>query len=111
MRPPPTARAIASPSPFKRRLGVIRPCAEHLFCPVHRDLKPCNILISAPNGQGRLRAVISDFGLCKKLQGGHQSFSLGSGIPGTEGWIAPEMLREDAGESPVSTADRPAFGV
>lgn len=73
-----------------------------LFFPAHRDLKPCNILISVPDGQGRLRAVISDFGLCKKLQGGHQSFSLGSGIPGTEGWIAPEMLREDAQESPVS---------
>lgn len=80
-----------------------------LFFPAHRDLKPCNILISVPDGQGWFRAVISDFGLCKKLQGGHQSFSLGSGIPGTEGWIAPEMLREDAQESPVSPIDCPAF--
>ncbi|XP_034276596.1 serine/threonine-protein kinase/endoribonuclease IRE2 [Pantherophis guttatus] len=77
----------------------------HSLSIAHRDLKPCNILISVPDGQGRLRAVISDFGLCKKLQGGHQSFSLGSGIPGTEGWIAPEMLREDAGESPTCGVD------
>ncbi|XP_026559793.1 serine/threonine-protein kinase/endoribonuclease IRE2 isoform X2 [Pseudonaja textilis] len=77
----------------------------HSLSIAHRDLKPCNILISAPDGQGRVRAVISDFGLCKKLQRGHQSFSLGSGIPGTEGWIAPEMLREDAQESPTCGVD------
>ncbi|XP_070617011.1 serine/threonine-protein kinase/endoribonuclease IRE2 isoform X2 [Erythrolamprus reginae] len=77
----------------------------HSLSIAHRDLKPCNILISAPDGQGRLRAVISDFGLCKKLQRGHQSFSLGSGIPGTEGWIAPEILREDTQESPTCRVD------
>lgn len=69
---------------------------------VHRDLKPCNILISVPNRHGQIRAVISDFGLCKKLQGGRQSFSLRSGIPGTEGWIAPEVLQEAPKENPVS---------
>lgn len=69
---------------------------------MHRDLKPCNILISVPNRHGQIRAVISDFGLCKKLQGGRQSFSLRSGIPGTEGWIAPEVLQEAPKENPVS---------
>ncbi|KAG7266764.1 hypothetical protein CRUP_007447 [Coryphaenoides rupestris] len=34
---------------------------------VHRDLKPHNILVSMPNAHGRVRAMISDFGLCKKL--------------------------------------------
>lgn len=72
---------------------------------VHRDLKPCNILISAPNSHGQVRAVISDFGLCKKLQGGRQSFSLRSGIPGTEGWIAPELLCEDSKENPTCAVD------
>ncbi|XP_029821119.1 serine/threonine-protein kinase/endoribonuclease IRE2 [Manacus vitellinus] len=67
----------------------------HSLSIVHRDLKPCNILISAPNRHGQIRAVISDFGLCKKLQGGRQSFSLHSGIPGTEGWIAPETSAVD----------------
>ncbi|NWT02883.1 ERN1 endoribonuclease, partial [Mionectes macconnelli] len=77
----------------------------HSLSIVHRDLKPCNILISAPNRHGQVRAVISDFGLCKKLQGGRQSFSLHSGIPGTEGWIAPEVLQEAPKENPTSAVD------
>nr|XP_028561982.1 serine/threonine-protein kinase/endoribonuclease IRE1-like [Podarcis muralis] len=77
----------------------------HSLSIVHRDLKPCNILISAPNSHGKIRAIISDFGLCKKLQRGRRSFSLRSGIPGTEGWIAPEVLREDPKENPTSAVD------
>lgn len=46
--------------------------------------------------------MISDFGLCKKLAVGRHSFSRRSGVPGTEGWIAPEMLSEDCKENPVS---------
>ncbi|XP_040296575.1 serine/threonine-protein kinase/endoribonuclease IRE2 [Bufo bufo] len=72
---------------------------------VHRDLKPCNILISLPNAQGRQRAVISDFGLCKKLAVGRNSFSLRSGIPGTEGWIAPEVLRDGRTQNPTASVD------
>ncbi|KAF1651362.1 Serine/threonine-protein kinase/endoribonuclease IRE1, partial [Aptenodytes patagonicus] len=77
----------------------------HSLSIVHRDLKPCNILISIPNHHGQIRAVISDFGLCKKLQGGRQSFSLRSGIPGTEGWIAPEVLQEAPKENPTCAVD------
>uniref|UniRef100_A0A8C2A1G5 Serine/threonine-protein kinase/endoribonuclease IRE1 n=1 Tax=Cyprinus carpio TaxID=7962 RepID=A0A8C2A1G5_CYPCA len=62
---------------------------------VHRDLKPHNILVSMPNTHGRVKAMISDFGLCKKLAVGRHSFSRKSGVPGTEGWIAPEVLSED----------------
>uniref|UniRef100_A0A8C5Q421 Serine/threonine-protein kinase/endoribonuclease IRE1 n=1 Tax=Leptobrachium leishanense TaxID=445787 RepID=A0A8C5Q421_9ANUR len=76
----------------------------HALNIVHRDLKPCNILISQPNAQGRRRAVISDFGLCKKLSVGRNSFSLRSGIPGTEGWIAPEVLR-DGPNNPTASVD------
>ncbi|XP_006005731.1 serine/threonine-protein kinase/endoribonuclease IRE1 [Latimeria chalumnae] len=72
---------------------------------VHRDLKPRNILISLPNSHGKVRAVISDFGLCKKLPDGRHSFSLRSGIPGTEGWIAPEVLGEDLKENPTYAVD------
>lgn len=59
---------------------------------VHRDIKPQNVLLTMPDSKGRCRAVISDFGLCKKLGPGRASFSKKSGIAGTEGWIAPEML-------------------
>ena len=58
----------------------------------HRDIKPQNVLISVPNKNGEMRAMISDFGLCKKLKVGRMSFSRRSGVAGTEGWIAPEML-------------------
>ncbi|XP_048466754.1 serine/threonine-protein kinase/endoribonuclease IRE1 isoform X4 [Rhincodon typus] len=67
---------------------------------VHRDLKPHNILISMPNAHGRVKAMISDFGLCKKLAVGRHSFSRRSGVPGTEGWIAPEVLNEDCKANP-----------
>lgn len=46
--------------------------------------------------------MISDFGLCKKLAVGRHSFSRRSGVPGTEGWIAPEVLSEDCKDNPVS---------
>ncbi|XP_050310962.1 serine/threonine-protein kinase/endoribonuclease IRE1-like isoform X2 [Anthonomus grandis grandis] len=59
---------------------------------VHRDIKPHNVLISVPNGRGEVKVMISDFGLCKKLQFGRDSFSRRSGVTGTDGWIAPEML-------------------
>uniref|UniRef100_A0A667WRL7 Serine/threonine-protein kinase/endoribonuclease IRE1 n=2 Tax=Myripristis murdjan TaxID=586833 RepID=A0A667WRL7_9TELE len=72
---------------------------------VHRDLKPRNILLSAPGALGRVRAVISDFGLCKKIPDGRSSFSLRSGIPGTEGWIAPEVLRDTPGNNPTAAVD------
>ena len=39
--------------------------------------------------------MISDFGLCRKLPHGKVSFTAMSGLAGTEGWIAPEMLNSD----------------
>ncbi|XP_066254713.1 serine/threonine-protein kinase/endoribonuclease IRE1-like [Euwallacea similis] len=59
---------------------------------VHRDIKPHNVLISVPNARGEVKVMISDFGLCKKLQFGRDSFSRRSGVTGTDGWIAPEMM-------------------
>ncbi|XP_073516444.1 serine/threonine-protein kinase/endoribonuclease IRE1-like isoform X2 [Phyllobates terribilis] len=58
-----------------------------------------------PSALGRVKAMISDFGLCKKLAVGRHSFSRRSGVPGTEGWIAPEMLSEDFKENPTYTVD------
>lgn len=60
---------------------------------VHRDIKPQNILLSLPDNKKQVRAMISDFGLCKKLNYGKASFSRRSGVTGTDGWIAPEMQR------------------
>ena len=51
---------------------------------MHRDVKPHNVLISLPGSKGDVRAMISDFGLCKKLNPGKLSFSRRSGVAGTE---------------------------
>lgn len=72
---------------------------------VHRDVKPANVLIVGPDSQGRGRVVLSDFGLCKKLPAGRCSFSLRSGVPGTEGWMAPELLQLPPPGSPTSAVD------
>ncbi|QID88061.1 bifunctional endoribonuclease/protein kinase ire1 [Saccharomyces pastorianus] len=70
---------------------------------IHRDLKPQNILVSTSNrlttdqqtGVDNLRILISDFGLCKKLDSGQSSFRTNLNNPsGTSGWRAPELLDE-----------------
>lgn len=70
---------------------------------VHRDLKPQNILVNPPRKSiGRsttgqcARLVISDFGLCKKLDADQSSFRATTAqAAGTTGWRAPELLVDD----------------
>jgi len=83
---------------------------------VHRDIKPQNILVALPNvrargkrgsarGQARggsaplsvpsmgVRYLISDFGLCRRLDGEQSSFlpTAADSVAGTAGWAAPEV--------------------
>ena len=55
---------------------------------VHRDIKPANILISSTNP---VVIKISDFGLSKPTSN-RGTFAFSSGIKGSLGWIAPEVL-------------------
>ncbi|EQL34260.1 IRE protein kinase [Blastomyces dermatitidis ATCC 26199] len=77
---------------------------------VHRDLKPQNILVAAPKprtGSTSLRLLISDFGLCKKLEDNQSSFRATTAhAAGTSGWRAPELLVDDDQTVPnISTWD------
>ncbi|KAI8969235.1 hypothetical protein BDF20DRAFT_152288 [Mycotypha africana] len=65
---------------------------------VHRDIKPHNILLAPvkhriSKDKSQVRVLISDFGLCKKLDGEQSSFNYTAASPaGTSGWRAPELL-------------------
>lgn len=82
----------------KRCLWQIASGVHHLhsLSIVHRDMKPQNILVTYSPG-GKLKMLLSDFGLSKRLDGIAQtSFSQTMNNPGgTVGWRAPEILRGD----------------
>ena len=64
---------------------------------VHRDIKPQNILVALSknnkNNKNPVRFLISDFGLCKKLDADQSSFKgTTANAAGTSGWRAPELL-------------------
>lgn len=82
---------------------------------VHRDIKPQNILVSAPkkiplNSLSTWqppRLLISDFGLCKKLEGDQNSFRATTAhAAGTSGWRAPELLVDEDVASPILHPDQ-----
>ncbi|EKM78420.1 hypothetical protein AGABI1DRAFT_60620 [Agaricus bisporus var. burnettii JB137-S8] len=105
-------RDIAVSFDPKRALKQVTNGLRHLHALklVHRDIKPQNILVStkggglsgAGSGGGaaargtNYRMLISDFGLCKKLDVDQTSFMPtvhGAMAAGTVGWRAPEILR------------------
>lgn len=73
---------------------------------VHRDIKPQNILVATSKKifkdtdnknnkriETTVRFLISDFGLCKKLDNDQSSFrGTTANAAGTSGWRAPELL-------------------
>ena len=95
-------REISNAFDPKRALLQITSGLRHIHALkiIHRDIKPQNILISsAKKGAGSSaghRMLISDFGLCKKLELDQTSFyptAYGAMAAGTVGWRAPEILK------------------
>lgn len=78
---------------------------------LHRDVKPDNIMIKQllrPEraGEPPLRAVVTDFGLAKLLEGGMQTAT--GTLLGTMDYISPEQCK---GERPSPQSDIYALGV
>ena len=64
---------------------------------IHRDIKPTNILIFAPEvarGMIKPQIKLSDFGISKTLNNGKIDLTNSRGINqnGTRGWMAPEFV-------------------
>ena len=79
-------------------------CDKHIC---HRDIKPDNIL-ATNNGQ---KVKLADFGLARIFAGSSSDATLTGGV-GTYGWLAPEMLKDDEGNSSYSfPADIFALGL
>ncbi|TVY44272.1 Serine/threonine-protein kinase [Lachnellula occidentalis] len=82
----------------------------HTLRIVHRDLKPQNILVAMGKDK-RPRLLVSDFGLCKKLEGEQSSFRATTAhAAGTSGWRAPELLLDDDAHQGTSMVDASTDG-
>lgn len=94
----------------KRALCQVTAGLRHLHALkiIHRDIKPHNILVSYAKRGGGHRMLISDFGLCKKLDLDQTSFlptAHGAIAAGTVGWRAPEILRGEVKLDDAATDD------
>jgi Protein kinase domain/Domain of unknown function (DUF4328) len=65
--------------------------AAHQCGLVHRDVKPANILLTAPTPNGREHAYLVDFGVARPISG-TASITSGGMILGTPSYAAPEQL-------------------
>jgi serine/threonine protein kinase len=74
---------------------------------LHRDFKSDNVMLRA-SGDGRIVAVILDFGLARSLNDGPRASHSNQQVVGTIGYIAPEHFR---GNPFTPASDVYSFGV
>lgn len=61
---------------------------------VHRDIKPANIFLC--NEEGKIRAVLLDFGIVRQLQGQFATLTASQAILGSPAYMSPEQCRGTA---------------
>jgi tetratricopeptide (TPR) repeat protein/tRNA A-37 threonylcarbamoyl transferase component Bud32 len=81
--------------------------AAHGAGVVHRDLKPSNVLLVA-QADGGERAVVTDFGLARCLDGSRATLTAPGDLLGSPAYVAPEQVR---GEPVTPAADLFGLGV
>src|SRR6266496_1025161 len=86
--------------------------AAHRAGVVHRDFKSANVVLvpsedAHQSEDGGLRAVVTDFGLARSVDGG-EGLSTGLGMVGTSAYMAPEQVE---GGEVTPAADIYALGV
>ncbi|CAL8068550.1 unnamed protein product [Orchesella dallaii] len=79
---------------------------------IHRDIKPQNILLRVDKTIDEITVKISDFGICKILPEGRSCQTItGGSAAGTDGWMAPEILRflKETGAEPSQSEIQEKF--
>ena len=104
---PASARAGLGPLAFERVLRIGRRLAAALAYVhgeglVHRDLKPDNVILRDGD-----EPILVDFGLVDAVRSSREALDLRTGLTGTAGYMAPEVIR---GEAVDARADLYALG-
>ena len=94
-------RAVGGPMPPAEAVAIVEQIASaldhaHAAGIVHRDVKPANVLLTAPSGMhvppgGRELALLADFGLTKEVEAAEELTATGV-VVGSIDYLAPERI-------------------
>lgn len=82
--------------------------AAHAVGVVHRDLKPANVMLVPAEGQPRLRAIVTDFGVAHAAGDPFADVSIAGELVGSPAYMAPEQIE---GEETTPRTDIYSLGI